>query len=288
MKRILVNMNRSGYFWHELTDVPSTDSNPEAIIVKMKREISADSHPSLTAMRTYEQYNYVFMKGNGDYILAIRNLNDPRTDGSGRSLKQHVIFEDDDKDLLLKLLAFYLSSSGDFEEWITGDCFKPGQNDALCKLVPFNKKIEEIRNCQLDSRLRNCEFAISSLQNAKWLQEKLQINGASVEDYLNKLDALRGEALLVGAVDIVGIGSSKVVTNTVNVSKNTTGKVNDTTKQFSQTTTEVSAGGEEENDTTRQVAKIQQELKKWKWCAVALATIAGGSILVLLYNAINK
>ena len=159
MKRLLVNMNRSGYFWHELSPVPQPDSNTGELTAKMKREISEDSYPSITAMRTYEQYNYVFMKGNGDYILAIRNLNDPRTDGSGRSLKQHVIFEDEDKDLLLKLLAFYLSDPKDFEQWITGECFKPGQNDALCKLVPFSEKLEKIKKSTLNPSLKKYEFA---------------------------------------------------------------------------------------------------------------------------------
>ena len=196
MKRLLVNMNRSGYFWHELSPVPQPDSNTGELTAKMKREISEDSYPSITAMRTYEQYNYVFMKGNGDYILAIRNLNDPRTDGSGRSLKQHVIFEDEDKDLLLKLLAFYLSDPKDFEQWITGECFKPGQNDALCKLVPFSEKLEKIKKSTLNPSLKKYEFAISSSQSAEWLQEKLEIKGVNVAEYLNKLDSLIGTNLI--------------------------------------------------------------------------------------------
>ena len=183
MKRILVNMNRSGYFWHELDSTALHSDNP---VVKMKREISEDSHPCITAMRTYEQYNYVFMQGNGDYVLAIRDLNDPRTDGSGRSLKQHVIFEDEDKELLLKLLAYHLSQSSEFERWITGECFLPGQNDALCRLAPFNQKIKQIKEATLNPVLKDCEFAISSLKSAEWLQEKLEIKGVNVAEHLNK------------------------------------------------------------------------------------------------------
>lgn len=273
MKRILVNMNRSGYFWHELSDVPNADDCSGALVAKMKREISEDSCPSISAMRTYEQYNYVFMKGNGDYILAIRNLNDPRTDGSGRSLKQHVIFEDNDRDLLLKLLAFYLSSPGNFEAWITGECFKPGQNDALCKLVPFHKKIEEIKKCRLDPRLKDCEFAVSSLQSAKWLQEKLQIKGIDIEASLNRLDSLKGEPLLEEPGETDGSHIDVVADGTKEKAQQ-----QETIGQPQQTPTTVPAASNED-----EVKLQKQQMTKWKWCAVA-AIIAGASVLLLLYK----
>lgn len=290
MKRILVNMNRSGYFWHELNDTSLSDAASGTHAVKMNREISDDSHPSITALRTYEQYNYVFMKGNGDYILAIRNLNDPRTDSSGRSLKQHVIFEDDDKDLLLKLLAFYLSCPEQFERWITGECFKPGQNDALCKLAPFYKKIEELKKCEIDTRLQNCEFAISSQQNARWLQEKLQIRTVNVEDYQNKLDSLRKKALLKATIDLDNCDNSSADAGTPTPSvpsEDTTSQPNVTESQPTKTTDSVPAGIKD-NEVDAKLIKIQQDLKKWKMCTWVSAAVASVSIIALLYFLLNK
>lgn len=288
MKRILVNMNRSGYFWHELDNTSLLSDNP---VVKMKREISEDSHPSITAMRTYEQFNYLFMKGNGDYILSIRNLNDPRIDGSGRNLKQHVIFEDEDKDLLLKMLAYYLTQPAEFEKWITNESFKPGQNDALCKLATFNKKIEELKKAKLNPILKDCEFAISSLKSAEWLQEKLHISGVCVADYLNMLDALRGETLLTGNGGNGDGSGSSVNTDTAGQTgdaavqpQNTAGQAKDTADRVDIPAVHIPEGTDSDRDATRQVAKIQQELKMWKWRALALAALAAGSILALLYK----
>ena len=258
MKRILVNMNRSGYFWHELDGTALHSDNP---VVKMKREISEDSHPCITAMRTYEQYNYVFMKGNGDYVLAIRDLNDPRTDGSGRSLKQHVIFEDEDKELLLKLLAYHLSQPSEFERWITGECFKPGQNDALCKLVPFNQKIEQIKEATLNPVLKDCEFAISSLKSAKWLQEKLDIKNVNVGEHLNRLDAMKGTTFLT-----FGSERGRIVEPPQHA------KCEQTINRL-----------RDENQQLQADLKIaQKNLMKWKLYATILAVIAGISILALL------
>ncbi|MCR5504794.1 MAG: hypothetical protein K6E94_04440 [Elusimicrobiaceae bacterium] len=271
MKRILVNMNRSGYFWHELDGTTLHSDNP---VVKMKREISEDSHPCITAMRTYEQYNYVFMKGNGDYVLAIRDLNDPRTDGSGRSLKQHVIFEDEDKDLLLKLLAYYLSQPSKFERWITGECFLPGQNDALCKLVPFNQKIEQIKEATLNPVLKDCEFAISSLKSAEWLQEKLEIKGVNVAEHLNKLDAMKGTTFLTYGTErgpIVAPPQPPVAPPQPPV-KTDHNQCEQTINQLRQEPQQLQA----------ELEMAQKNLMKWKVYAAILAVIAGISILALL------
>lgn len=264
MKRVLVNMNRSGYFWHELSNTELLDSTSENPIVKMKREISEDSHPSISAMRTYEQYNYVFMKGNEDYILAIRNLNDPRTDGSGRSLKQHVIFEDEDKELLLKLLAYYLSSPDEFEKWMTNECFLPGQNDALCKLVPFNEKIDQLKEKNLNPKLKDLEFAISSSQSAQWLQEKLEIKNVNVAAYLNKLDAMKGANLFSQDEGFGEKPTTKDQQPPVNTDSTDTDQLRD------------------------ELNATQEDLKKWKRYAMALATIAGAAILILIINALKN
>lgn len=263
MKRVLVNMNRSGYFWHELNNIALLDSNSENPVVKMKREISEDSHPSISAMRTYEQYNYVFMKGNEDYILAIRNLNDPRTDGSGRSLKQHVIFEDEDKELLLKLLAYYLSSPDEFEKWMTNECFLPGQNDALCKLVPFNKKIQQLKEENLDPKLKGVDFAISSSQSAQWLQEKLEIKDVNVADYLNKLDSMEWNEL-----------QCPIAQDTVTPSDERDKTIRNLR--------------EENRQLLEELEKEQENMKKWKRYAMVSAVIAGASILILIINALKN
>lgn len=257
MKRILVNMNRSGYFWHELDNTALSDKS----VVKMKREISEDSHPAIASMRTYEQFNYIFMQGNGDYILAIRNLNDPRVDGSGRNLKQHVIFEDEDKDLLLKMLAYYLTWPEDFETWITSECFKPGQNDALCKMEPFNKKIEEIKKAQLNPILETCDFAISSLKSAEWLQEKFRIKGINVAEYLNKLDTLKGTKL-------ISFEPSPKPT----IEQQLQSTINQLMDEKQQLT-------DEKQHLQLQLESVRTELKKWKLYAGLLAVIAGGVVL---------
>ena len=264
-------MNRSGYFWHELDCTALLSDNP---VVKMRREISEDSHPAIASMRTYEQFNYVFMKGNGDYILSIRNLNDPRIDGSERSLKQHVIFEDEDRELLLKLLAYYLSEPAEFERWITCECFKPGQNDALCKIVPFNQKIEQIKKATLNPVLKDCEFAASSLKSAEWLQEKFWIKGVNVAAHLNKLDAMKGTTFLSFETGIgpivnppqppVGPPQPPVITDHTQCEQT----INQLRKESQQLQAEL---------------KIAQEnLKRWKLYAAILAVIAGVSILILL------
>ena len=293
MKRILVNMNRSGYFWHELDNTELLPDNP---VAKMKREISEDSHPSITAMRTYEQFNYVFMKGNGDYILSIRNLNDPRIDGSNRNLKQHVIFEDEDKDLLLKMLAYYLTKPSEFENWITNVCFLPGQNDALCKLDPFNKKIEQIKKATLTPVLKDCEFAASSLKSAEWLQEKLEIKGVNVAEYLNKLDTMRGTDFLM--LDELqkpqDEGQHDEQEETMNVTVQKDEKDNHQQKELDHQQKEdnqqqkASQLLRTENQQLKEELKATQEkLKKWKLCAAILAAIAGASI-ILFINALKN
>ena len=262
-------MNRSGYFWHELDNISWPTNTSENPIAKMTREISADSHPSISAMRTYEQYNYVFMRGNGDYILAIRNLNDPRTDGSGRSLKQNVIFEDEDRELLLKLLAFYLTSSADFEQWITGECFKPGQNDAFCKLVPFTNKIEELKKSSLHPILKDCEFAVSSLKSAEWLEEKLELKHYNVAECLNKLDAMPGTQFLI---------PSDTEKPPVPM------PISDTVHQLQQ---EKQQPQVEKQQLQQKLLMTEEELKKWRLYAITCAVIAGGSILLLIFNALK-
>lgn len=271
MKRILVNMNRSGYFWHELDNTELLLDNP---VVKMKREISEDSHPSITAMRTYEQFNYVFMKGNGDYILSIRNLNDPRIDGSNRNLKQHVIFEDEDKDLLLKMLAYYLTKPSEFENWITNVCFLPGQNDALCKLDPFNKKIEQIKKATLTPVLKDCEFAASSLKSAEWLQEKLEIKDVNVAEYLNKLDAMKGTAFLTCETEI-----GPVVEPPKPPVKTDHTQCEQTINQLRNEKQQLQ---NEKQQLQNELNATQDNLKKWKLYAAILAVIAGVSIILLL------
>jgi len=297
MKRILVNMNRSGYFWHELD---STALLSENSVLKMKREISEDSHPAVSAMRTYEQFNYLFMKGNGDYILSIRNLNDPRTDGSDRNLKQHVIFEDEDRELLLKLLAYYLSQPTEFERWITGECFLPGQNDALCKLVPFNQKIEQIKKATLNPVLKDCEFAVSSLKSAEWLQEKFEIKGVNVVEYLNKLDAMRGTDFLMldKQQDSQDEGQHEKQEESVTVHEDE--KDNHQQKGLDHLQEEDKQKKKEnkqqkdslllrtENQQLKDELKATREkLKKWKLCAAILVAIAGVSI-ILLINALKN
>lgn len=271
MKRILVNMNRSGYFWHELDSTALHSDNP---VVKMKREISEDSHPCITAMRTYEQYNYVFMQGNGDYVLAIRDLNDPRTDGSGRSLKQHVIFEDEDKELLLKLLAYHLSQPSEFERWITGECFLPGQNDALCKLAPFNQKIKQIKEATLNPVLKDCEFAISSLKSAEWLQEKLEIKGVNVAEHLNKLDAIKGATFLSFGTERgpIVVPPQPPVTPPQPPVKTDHTQCEQTINQLRNENQQLQA----------ELNMAQKDLMKWKLYAAILAVMAGISILALL------
>jgi len=271
MKRILVNMNRSGYFWHELDSTALHSDNP---VVKMKREISEDSHPCITAMRTYEQYNYVFMQGNGDYVLAIRDLNDPRTDGSGRSLKQHVIFEDEDNELLLKLLAYHLSQPSEFERWITGECFLPGQNDALCRLAPFNQKIKQIKEATLNPVLKDCEFAISSLKSAEWLQEKLEIKGVNVAEHLNKLDAMKGTKFLSLGTERgpIVVPPQPPVTPPQPPVKTDHTRCEQTINQLRNENQQLQA----------ELNMAQKDLMKWKLYAAILAVMAGISILALL------
>lgn len=282
MKRILINMNRSGYFWHELDNTALLSNNP---VVKMKREISEDSHPSISAMRTYEQFNYLFMKGSGDYILSIRNLNDPRTDGAGRSLKQHVIFEDEDKELLLKILAYYLTQPEEFEKWITNECFKPGQNDALCKTKPFLEKIEQIKKSTLNPIMQDCEFAISSHQSAEWLQEKLLIKGVNVSEFQNKLDDMKGTKFLTLYMESNGVVTehSTMPTNSLDDER-----INQLQKDNRQL--------QEENQLLQKNCQLMQvkliteqdNLRKWKLYAKILAVIAGVSILFYIVSALKN
>lgn len=279
MKRILVNMNRSGYFWHELDNTALLSNNP---VVKMKREISEDSHPSISAMRTYEQFNYLFMKGNGDYILSIRNLNDPRTDGSRRSLKQHVIFEDEDKELLLKMLAYYLTKPTEFEKWITNECFKPGQNDALCRTIPFNEKIDLIKKSTLNPILKDCEFAISSLKSAEWLQEKFGLTGINIAEYLNQLDAMKGTVFLT-LYKPDGIIPPTPPRHPQDEER---------TYQFKKENQQLQKENQllQKNDQQLQAKlnKEQEYLKRWKLYAKILAVIAVVSILLFIINALKN
>ena len=104
--KLYINYNFCGYHWFSVDDIrrqPSTES-----VTLDEFAYSKDMNPTLKKLMTYDSYHLAYMKTDGRYILALRNIPEiNRTDDNGRRLLISYIFEGDEADCeLMNKIAF--------------------------------------------------------------------------------------------------------------------------------------------------------------------------------------
>ena len=119
---VYINYNFCGYRWFEIENVLEKEAE-----ILLKESSYNEKHSELVRrLMTYDPYDIVFVEDNGELILAIRGIEDKRTDTYNRNhLAIALIFIGNryDFELFHKIVQTYVSHKGDFDAWLRGTLY---------------------------------------------------------------------------------------------------------------------------------------------------------------------